>query len=430
MNAPQNRRKFLRTAGTLLALPALESAGFRKFVRAAEPGLPPKRVVFLGIGYGVTQETWFPSLQEPGVSYTLPDGLKPLERHRHSFSIVQGVCNKLSAEAHWGSTYWLTGANRYGDGSGGMHNSISADQVAAGVLGRDTRFASLQLNGSDPDISGPGHGTGLSLAWDVRGKPMAGVNSPVALFHKLFSADSLPLEQRQAALREKRSILDAVGEEVSDVKRGLNRRDHEKLDEYFQGIREIELRMGREEKWLDVPKPAAPLREPGAGLLGVEEVKLMYDLLVAAFQTDSTRVATYRQPISNLLKSLSIKVAPHDMSHYSIGERMDASQKRDRVQSELLAGFLDRLEAEKDSEGRSLLDNTVVVFGSNLRTVHTLENCPTLVVGRGAGLKLGHNLVVSRNTPLCNVWLTLLRGLGLDLERHGDSSGVLKELIA
>ncbi|MEY5012041.1 MAG: hypothetical protein RLZZ253_3180 [Verrucomicrobiota bacterium] len=118
------------------------------------------------------------------------------------------------------------------------------------------------------------------------------------------------------------------------------------------------------------------------------------------------------------------------MSHYSIGERMDASQKRDRVQSELLAGFLDRLEAEKDAAGRSLLDNTVVVFGSNLRTVHTLENCPTLVAGRGAGLKLGHNLVVPRNTPLCNVWLTLLRGLGLDLERHGDSSGVLKELIA
>jgi hypothetical protein len=188
--------------------------------------------------------------------------------------------------------------------------------------------------------------------------------------------------------------------------------------------------MGREEKWLTVPKPAAPLREPGAGLLGVEEVKLMYDLLVAAFQTDSTRVATYRQPIANLLKSLAIKVAPHDMSHYSIGERMDASQKRDQVQSELLAGFLDRLESEKDAEGRSLLDSTVVVFGSNLRTVHTLENCPTLVAGRGAGLKLGQNIVVPRNTPLCNVWLTLLQGVGIDVERHGDSSGMVKELIA
>jgi hypothetical protein len=413
-----------------LGLPFLESVGFRRFVRAAAAGAPPKRVVFLGIGYGVTQETWFPSLQEPGASYTLPDGLKPLERHRQAFSVVQGVSNKLSAEAHWGSTYWLTGANRYGDGSSGMHNSISADQVAAGVLGRDTRFASLQLNGSDPDLAGPGHGAGLSLAWDVRGKPMAGLNNPVSLFHKLFSADGLPLEQRQSALREKRSILDAVGEELADLKRGLNRRDHEKLDEYFQGIREIELRMGREEKWLTVPKPAAPLREPGAGLLGVEEVKLMYDLLVAAFQTDSTRVATYRQPIANLLKSLAIKVAPHDMSHYSIGERMDASQKRDQVQSELLAGFLDRLESEKDAEGRSLLDSTVVVFGSNLRTVHTLENCPTLVAGRGAGLKLGQNIVVPRNTPLCNVWLTLLQGVGIDVERHGDSSGVVKELIA
>jgi hypothetical protein len=430
MNVSLNRRRFLRAAGALLALPALESAGFRRFVRASSPGPAPKRVVFLGTGYGVTQETWFPSLQEPGSSYTLPDGLKPLERHRDAFSIVQGVSNKLSAEAHWGSTYWLTGANRYGDGSSSMHNSVSADQVAAGVLGRDTRFASLQLNGSDPDLSGPGHGAGLSLAWDVRGKPVAGVNNPVALFHKLFSADNLPLEQRQAALREKRSVLDAVGIELADLKRGLNRRDHEKLDEYFQGIREIEMRMGREEKWLAVPKPAAPMREPGQGLLGVEEVKLMADLLVAAFQTDSTRVATYRLPIANLLKSLAIKVAPHDMSHYSVGERMDASQKRDRVQSELLAGFLDRLQAEKDVEERSLLDSTVVVFGSNLRTVHTLENCPTLIAGRGAGLKLGQNLVVPRNTPLCNVWLTLLRGLGVELERHGDSSGVVKELVA
>ncbi len=430
MNASLSRRKFLRTAGTLLALPALESAGFRRFARAAAPLPPPRRAVFLGIGYGVTQETWFPSLEEPGSSYVLPEGLKPLERHRKAFSIVQGVSNKLSAEAHWGSTYWLTGANRYGDGSSSMHNSISADQVATAALGRDTRFASLQLNGSDPDLAGPGHGAGLSLAWDVRGKPMAGVNNPVALFHKLFSADGLPLERRQAALREKRSVLDAVGEELSDLKRGLNRRDHDKLEEYFQGIREIELRMAREEKWLAVPKPAAPLREPAPGLEGVEEVKLMYDLLVAAFKTDSTRVATYRQPISNLLKSLSIKVAPHDMSHYSAGQRMEASQRRDQVQSELLAGFLDRLEAEKDTAGNSLLDSTVVVFGSNLRTVHTLESCPTLVAGRGAGFKLGHNLLLPRNTPLCNVWLTLLRGLGIELERHGDSSGVVRELVA
>jgi hypothetical protein len=156
----------------------------------------------------------------------------------------------------------------------------------------------------------------------------------------------------------------------------------------------------------------------------------MYDLLLAALQTDSTRVVTYRQPISALLASLGIKVAAHDMSHYSPGERMDASQKRDAVQSRLLAELIDKLKAAKEPDGSSLFDHTALVYGSNLRTVHYLDNCPTLLAGGGAGVKLGQHLVLSKNTPLCNVWLTLLRGIGVQAERHGDSTGVVKELTA
>jgi hypothetical protein len=165
-------------------------------------------------------------------------------------------------------------------------------------------------------------------------------------------------------------------------------------------------------------------------LAGEAEVRVMYDLLLAALQTDSTRVVTYRQPISALLSGLGIKVAAHDMSHYSPGERMIASQRRDAAQSGLLAELMDKLKAAKEPDGSSLFDHTAIAYGSNLRTVHYLDNCPTLLAGGGAGVKLGQHIVLAKNTPLCNVWLTLLRGIGVQAERHGDSTGVVKELTA
>ncbi|NBX30041.1 hypothetical protein EBR04_06305, partial [bacterium] len=146
--------------------------------------------------------------------------------------------------------------------------------------------------------------------------------------------------------------------------------------------------------------------------------------------TDSTRVATFRQPIQHLLKSLDIDVAAHDMSHYNPGERTEASQRRDVAQSELLAGLIDRLKATKEPDGSSLFDHVILCFGSNISTGHTLLNCPTLLVGGGAGIKLGHHLVLPDRTPLCNVWLTMLRGIGVSAESFGDSTGIVKELMA
>ena len=193
----------------------------------------------------------------------------------------------------------------------------------------------------------------------------------------------------------------------------------------MQSLRDIEVRLGKEEKWLAVEKPKSPLPMPNEGLAGREEVRVMYDLLVAALQTDSTRVVTYRQPISSLLASIGVKVAAHDMSHYSPGERMEASQRRDTVQSELLAGLLDKLKATRGHDGSSLLDHATVVFGSNLRSGHYLDNCPTLVAGGGSGLPLGRHVVLPKDTPLCNVWLTLLKGSGIRVESLGDSTGVV-----
>jgi hypothetical protein len=423
-----SRRQFLRATGTLVALPFLESLGWRRFAAAAEVSPPSKRMIFLGFGWGVTNETWFPDVKQTGANWELSEGLKPLARHQKDITVVQGCSNRFANEAHWGSTFWLTGANRYAEPGQSFHNSISADQVAAARLGANSRFASLQLSSADVETSG--HGPGLSLAWDQRGKPLAGLDNPVLAFNRLFSDDTTPLVERQTMLKQKRSVLDAVLEDANRVQKGLSQADSEKLSEYFQSIRDIEVRLGKDEQWLSVRKAKPPIAEPKPGLAGKAEIEVMYDLIVAALQTDSTRVITYRQPVGALLKSLDLKVAPHDMSHYTPGDRMAASQKRDQVQSELLAKLIDKLKSVKEADGRSLFDHTALVYGSNIRTIHYLDNCPTLLAGGGAGIKLGQHVVLPKDTPLCNVWLTMLRGLGVEAERHGDSTGVLNELQA
>jgi hypothetical protein len=420
---PMSRRRILKAAGAALPLPFLPSLGWRRLVNAA-PMTPPKRMVFLAFGWGVTNETWFPDRTKTGTDYPLSNGLAPLERHQNKITVIQGLSNKFAADAHWGSTFYLTGANRYAVPGSSFSNSISADQMAAEQFGRHTRFTSLQLTSRDADQSG--HGPGLSLAWNRQGKPIAGVDTPLAAYQKLFGDETLPLVERERMLKERRSVLDAVLTQAKAIDKTLSKRDQDKLDEYCQSIREIETRLAKEESWMTTPKPEPPLDAPGESLVGEQEIRLMYDLLVAALQTDSTRVVTYRQPMASLIKSMGITVAPHDMSHYTPGERMEASQKRDRKQSELLATLLDRLEAVKEADGSSLLDHVCLTYGSNIRSIHYLDNCPTVIAGGGAGIPHGRHVVLeAKQTPLANLWLTLLQGVGIETASFGDSTGTL-----
>ena len=427
---PNDRRHFLRSSGALIALPFLESLGFKRFAAAVPAAPRPKRMVFLGFGWGVTRETWFPEPTQTGRDFALPAGLLPLARHRSSMTVVQGCSNKFSNEAHWGSTFWLTGANRYAEPGRSFCNSVSVDQVAAAQLGKDTRFRSLQLGTAKANEQG--HGPGLSLAWDERGKPVAGLDDPVSAFHRLFSAEDLPLARRQQLMADKRSVLDSLLDDLAGMRRELSKEDSEKVEEYAQSIRDIETRLSKEEQWLGIPKPEPGMKEPRPGLAGREEIRAMYELIVAALRTDSTRVLTYRQPVDSLLRSIDVPYTGHDLSHYerSQGDRMSFSQRKDAAQSELLAGLLDRLKATKEPDGSSLLDHVTVVYGSNISSVHFLNNCPTVIAGGGSGVRLGQNLVLPKDTPLCNVWLTLLRGSGVEAVRHGDSSGTVSQLLA
>ena len=424
-----NRRHFLRGTGALIALPALESIGFRRFASAASASAPPKRMIFMGIGYGVTSETWFPDINDKGSGYKLPEGLKPLARHKEDFTIVQGCRHAFSRQAHWGSTYWLTGANQYGTPGQSFSNTISADQVAAAQFGEHTRYTSIQLASDASDRNG--HGPGNSLAWDQRGKPLSAWNSPMETYLKLFGANDMPLAQRRAMLAEERSVLDSVMIEAKDMQKGLTKSDVDKLDEYFQGIRDIETRLSKSEKWMDVPKSQAPLAEPDEALVGRSEIEMMYKLMVAAIQTDNTRVITYREPGSRLLSSIGASGNPHNVSHYRIGADTEVSSKmRDKAHSELLAGLIDQLKATREADGSRLFDHVALAFGSNIRSIHYLNNPPTLISGGGANLKLGQNLVLNEGTPLNNVWLTMLQGVGVNVERHGDSTGVVSQLQA
>jgi hypothetical protein len=379
----------------------------------------------------VTEDEWYPKIGEPGAGYGLPAMLEPLAKHKADFSIVQGLWNRLTGNGHYGSTFWLTGANEYGAPGQSFFNSVSVDQVAARSLGTDTRFESLALDCGEA-AGGSGHGPGLSLSWDSRGKPVGGPRNPVEAFHRLFAKETTPLEQQKALLGQRRSILDNALENARDLGRTLGTTDQDKLDEYLQGIRDLETRLSRDEKWIGAPRPEPSLGEPTPGLAGREEISLMYDVIVAAIQTDSTRVLTYRQPVTTLLTSMGLKTEAHTMSHYHgrPGDVVDSSRKRDLAQSELLAGLIKKLKNAKEPDGSTLFDHTTVVYGSNIRTGHSLDNCPTLITGRGAGVKLGENIVVTKGTPLCNAWLTLLKGSGVDVGSFGDSTGELGEIKA
>ena len=291
MKTNTQRRHVLQGAGALIALPALESLGFRRFCSAAPAVVPPKRMVFLSFGWGVTRESWFPDINSTGANYPLSKGLAPLQRHQQDFSVIQGLENQFSNEGHWGSTFLLDGANRYALPGRSFSNTISADQVAAEQFGQHTRYTSIQLGSSDimANSNLEGHGPGPSLAWNRQGKPVSGWNNPVIAFHRMFSADSIPLEKRQAMLKQRRSVLDTVLVEAKSVGRGLNKTDNDKLDGTFNPSAILKPVFRRRNNGSISRKNDLPhlLTEPQE-LKGYKEVQVMYDLLVAALQVDAT----------------------------------------------------------------------------------------------------------------------------------------------
>ena len=415
-----DRRRFLRAAGTTMLLPAFASLGHKSYADSKKNEI--NRMVCLAFGWGVTKESWYPDIKDVGQNYKMPKGLKPLEEHRKDFSVFQGLLHQHSAEAHWGSTFLLTGANRYAVPGKSFHNTISMDQVAAKAWGAKTRYTSLQFDCKNAEDSG--HGPGLSLSWSGSGKPIQGLSNPFLVYQKLFGNEKMSVAQRKKMIQRKGSSLDAILSDAKSVRRDLSHEDKDKLDEYLHSIRDIELQLAKEEAWVGKAKPKSPMKAPKKGVQGYQEIKIMYDLIVAALQTDSTRVITYRQPVQSLLKSIGISISAHNMSHYNNEERTQASMLRDQKQSELLAYFFRRMKSTKDINGKSLFENTTITYGSNIQSLHYLHNVPTIVAGNTRLFNHGSHYTFS-DEPLCNLWLSLLNANKLNQASFGDSTGMI-----
>lgn len=428
MNSKTTRRTLLRGAGAAMMLPLLESTGF------AAAGAPPKRLMFLNFGYGPS-EAWYPT--EAGANFALPAAMKPLADFRDKFSVVSNLTNIVASGtgAHWGATTWLTGADVRRTPGREFHNAISVDQVAASHIGKDVRYASLALSGADGDVSGAGPGT--SLSWDALGNPIQGITDHVTLFSQLFGDGGMTVAQRQQLLDRKRSVLDAISADAKSVSAQVGARDKEKVDEYFELIRNIELRLARNEDWLERPKPKATLDEPKASTEGTPGIELMFDLMLAALRTDSTRVITYRMPTNSLFDEFESEtgnssVGAHPMTHF--GAKTSNAYKqltwRDEKVCKHFATLLGKMQAIEEADGSTLLDNTLVVMGSGLHTGHKRRNLPILFAGGGKAVKHGQNYVYKENeTPLGNLWLSMLKHVGCPANSFADSDEPLTEMF-
>ncbi|MGB0143317.1 MAG: DUF1552 domain-containing protein [Akkermansiaceae bacterium] len=423
------RRSLLRKGACCLALPFLESTAL-----AASKAKVPKRLIFLGGGYGFTDsyrdvgESFFPKEAGRFPEMGLTKGLSPLERHQDDFTCISNLTNLGVKNPHGGSFGYLN------CGSYRTHEAgLSCDQVAAKTIGKDNRFPSLVLTAREPiPGQGGGHGAGYSLSADARGKSIPGIPSPLELYRTLFAQKGDSPESVLGRIENRQSILDMVRMDGSSVRGRLAKEDQSKLDEYFTSVREIELGLQREAKWANRPKMEAAFEAPKEGMKGDEEIRLMLNMMILALQTDMTRVASYRFPVFSLISSLDITLSPHSLSHYGFSdERRSASEKRDRKLMELFSWFLDRLKETKDVEGRRLYDTCLVSYGGNLRSGHGLQSLPALLSGGAADrIKHGKHIVLPKeNTSLANYWLTLLQQVGVELPQFAYSDGVVSELL-
>jgi len=419
-----SRRSFLKAGSTLLALPLLES-----FASTKEVLKPSKRMIFCGLGYGFREETFFPT--ENGLFKKMTEGMKPLDRHKNNITMFKNLTNHGNINPHYGSTSLLTGANVHGTPGKSFHNSISCDVLAGQYLGKSMRYSMLPLVSHHPDKDG--HGPGLSMSWTHSGKPVSGIPGPAELYSLLFGQIKETPEQRQKRLQEKRSILDTVLKDAKSLNQKISKLDKDKLEEFYQSIREIEGGLQKEELWANRPKPKVNFKAPRADVSGAEEIKLTYQLICLALQTNQTPVISYRHPMAKVLTSWGINFTPHALSHYGGSKpRTEALNECDKKRSGQLAYFIDLLKQTKDLNGSSLYDHTILSWGTNIRTSHMIKDVPMIITGGGAkNIKHGRHLVLPKeDTPLGNLWLTLLKEAGVPIDSFGNSSGIIPELTS
>ncbi len=443
--ASANRRAFLRGVGVCLGLPSFESL-LARGLAASEPPRAPMRTAFVYVPNGVHQRNWWP--KEPGSSFALSETLRPLEAVKGKIQILGGLDHKNATAGPDGpgdharaSGSFLTGVRVKKTAGADIHAGVSVDQVAAQHIGHLTRFPSLELTCDSVRKSGncdSGYSCAYqyNLAWRGPTSPLAPEPNPRLLFERLFGAGAPSERAANLALRKERerSILDFVAADAQALERSLGGRDRRKLDEYLTGVRDIERRIARAETEKDVPNP--DVQTPAGIPAGYQDhIQLMYDMMLLAFQTDSTRIATFlvaSEGSNRAFPEIGVAEGHHNLSHH-MGRRemMDKIAQIDLFYLRQFARFLEKAAAVKDLDGRSLLDNSMIVYGSGNAdgNAHTHHNLPVILAGGGGGALKPGRFIKHPAQPMTNLYLSMLHRLGIDsIPRLGDSTQLLADV--
>lgn len=440
-----DRRTVLRGLGAAVSLPLLETMLPLSAMAQSAPKRPV-RMAFVFVPNGMDMANWTPASQ--GAGYALPEILQPLAAVKDSFNILTGLTQR-NAEAlgdgpgdHARSTAaWLTGVHPRKTAGADIEVGVSADQVAAMHLGKATKFASLELGcergaqAGDCD-SGYSCAYSSSISWRGPSTPNAKEVNPRLVFERLFGSQTTEDPESYARRQRYRlSILDFVSEEADLLKKQVGSRDRQKLDEYLTGVREIEARIEKFEAQ-NRQLIASGFKQP-AGIPSDfgEHIRLMSDMLVLAFQTDLTRIATFmfaNDGSNRPYNMLGVSEGHHDMSHHGRDPyKLERKRRIDKFHAEQLAYLLTKMQSVKELDG-SLLDNSMIVYGAGISDGdrHNHDNLPILLAGKaGRSLKTGQHLVYPNRTPMNNLFLAMLDRAGVPIEKLGDSSGKLSPLF-
>lgn len=410
-----SRRKFLRGAGVTLALPLL---GAMNPLRAQSATQPPRRMICINTSLGLHTPNLFP--EQAGKDYGLTPYLEAIQEFRDEFTIFSGLSHPEMDGGHSTELCYLTGALH--PRADTFKNTISLDQFAIEKLVPDTRFTSLALSSS----------SSRGLSFTRGGVPIPPEERPSRVFKSMFvDGTANEVSAQVQRLKQGQSIMDTVNEEAKDFQRGLGKSDRDKLEEYFTSVREVELRMINAQDWARRPKPKVDAKPPVDVASAVEvpaRVRLMIDLMQLALQTDSTRFITFALNGLNAVPVIpGVTSDWHNLSHHGQDPAKLAELKVVELQQMKLFGeLLAKLKSTRE-EGGTLLDRTIVMFGSNLGNAssHDNKNMPILVAG--GGFKHGRHLAFDpqKNPPLCNLYVQFLRRLGADVNAFGSSNGTI-----
>ncbi len=442
MPQPLSRRTLLRGLGVTMSLPFLEAMSVSRAVAAPSTGFPT-RLGFVFFPNGANMGKWTP--QGEGTGYELSPTLEPLAKLRDKFNVLSGLMQDNANAKGDGpgdharsAAAFLTGAHP--NKKGEIRVGKSVDQVAAEKIGQITRLPSLEL-GTEANRTAGQCDSGYSCAyssaisWKTESTPMAKEIVPRLAFERMFGGS---VEDRQQAAKRnfyRQSVLDAVSKDAAKLQARVGKADQRKLDEYFNSVREIEQRIARAQADAS-ERPIPDLSLPsGIPRDADEHIRLMFDILAVAFQTDTTRVATFmlaNEGSDRQYRMIDIEEGHHSISHHqNKAEQMDKIARIDRYLAGRFAAFLEKLDSLSEGDG-TVLDHSMIVYGSAIGdgNRHNHDDLPIVLAGRGHGtIQTGRHLVYDR-APLNNLFLSLLDRLHAGVDALGDSSGRLSQLDA